>query len=142
MGEKFKSSQTLCSFVTMNVEEFREYCLGLKFTTEDMPFDDETLVFKVAGRIFAFVGLEGVFRINLKCDPEEAIEIREAFPAVTPGFHMNKRHWNTVLVDGTISDNMLKIWIEKSYKLVVGKLTKQEKEQLGIWSDFLGGLGR
>lgn len=116
----------------MNVEELREFCLSLNHTTEDMPFDDETLVFKVGGRMYAFVGLKGELSMNVKCDPDEALEMREAFEAVRPGYHMNKKHWNTILIDGSISDNMLKIWIEKSYKLVVAKLTKQERAQLGI----------
>lgn len=78
------------NFAAMNIEELREYCLSLLQATEDMPFDDETLVFKVGGRMFCFDSLTGDLKMNLKCDPDEAIEIRETFPAVTPGFHMNK----------------------------------------------------
>ena len=70
--------------------------------------------------------------MNLKCDPDEALELRERFPAVLPGYHMNKKYWNTVLIDGTISDSMLKVWIENSYRLVRAKLTKQEKALLGL----------
>ncbi len=120
------------NFAAMNIEELREYCLSLPQVTEDMPFDDETLVFKVGGRMFCFASLTGDLKMNLKCDPDEAIEIRETFPAVTPGFHMNKNHWNTVSVDGSISDSMLQVWILRSYKLVVAKLTKAERSSLGL----------
>lgn len=120
------------NFAAMNIEELREYCLSLPQVTEDMPFDDETLVFKVGGKMFCFAALEGDLKMNLKCDPDEAIEIRETFPAVTPGFHMNKKYWNTVLIDGSISDSMLKVWILKSYKLVVAKLTKAERIRLAL----------
>lgn len=132
VGEKFKSSQTLCNFVTMNIEELREYCLSFPHTTEDMPFDDETLVFKVGGKMFCFVSISGELRVNLKCDPDEALELREAFPSVLPGYHMNKKYWNTIIMDGSISDNMFKMWVEKSYRLVIAKLTKQESAQLGF----------
>ena len=120
------------NFAAMNIEELREYCLSLPQATEDMPFDDEALVFKVGGRMFCFASLTGDLKMNLKCDPDEAIEIRETFPAVTPGFHMNKKYWNTVLIDGSISDSMLKVWILQSYKLVVAKLTKAERSRLGL----------
>lgn len=120
------------NFARMNIEELREYCLSLSHTTEDMPFDDETLVFKVGGKMFCFAALEGELKINLKCDPDEAVEMRETFPSVLPGFHMNKKHWNTVLIDGSISDSMLKVWILKSYKLVAAKLTKVERARLGL----------
>lgn len=120
------------NFAVMNIEELREYCLSLPQVTEDMPFDDETLVFKVGGKMFCFAALEGDLKMNLKCDPDEAIEIRETFPAVIPGFHMNKKYWNTVLIDGSISDSMLKVWILKSYKLVVAKLTKAERIRLAL----------
>ncbi len=120
------------NFAAMNIEELREYCLSLPQVTEDMPFDDETLVFKVGGRMFCFASLTGDLKMNLKCDPAEAIEIRETFQAVTPGFHMNKNHWNTVSVDGSISDSMLQVWILRSYKLVVAKLTKAERSSLGL----------
>lgn len=119
------------NFAAMNIEELREYCLSLPGAAEDMPFDAKTLVFKVGGKIFCLASLDEP-RINVKCDPVEAIEIREAFPAVLPGFHMNKKYWNTVLADGSISDSMLKVWIFKSYKLVAGKLPKSVKAELGV----------
>lgn len=120
----------MCNFASMNIEELRVFCLHLEGVTEDMPFDDDTLVFKVCGKMFCFASLSGELKMNLKCDPDEALEIREMFPAVTPGFHMNKRHWNTVSIDGTISDGMLKVWIEKSYKLVIAGLSRKVREQL------------
>lgn len=129
--EKFKSSQTLCNFVTMNIEELRIFCLSLEFTTEEVLWDD-VLVFKVGGKMFCFTALNEDLKMNLKCDPAEAVELRDRFAAVLPGYHMNKKYWNTVLIDGTISDSMLKVWIENSYRLVRAKLTKQEKIRLGF----------
>lgn len=117
----------MCNFACMNVEEIREYCLNLEEVSESMPFDDETLVFKVCGKIFCFANLRGQLSINIKCDPVEALEMREVFTSVFPGFHMNKTHWNTVIIDGSISDGMIKVWIEKSYKLVISKLTRKDK---------------
>ncbi len=120
------------NFVRMNIEELREYCLSLPHVKEDMPFDEETLVFKVGGKMFCFASLEGNLKMNLKCDPDEAIEMRETFVSVLPGFHMNKRHWNTVLIDGSVSDSLLKVWVLNSYKLVIAKLTKAVRAELGL----------
>lgn len=117
----------------MNIEEFREYCLSKKGVTEDLPFDEETLVFKVSGKMFALTGLdEQELSINLKCDPEKAIELRERYPCVQPGYHMNKMHWNTVNIDGSVPDKLVKEWIDNSYTLVAKKLTKVQKKELGI----------
>ncbi len=116
----------------MNIEELRAYCLSLEQVVEEMPFDDETLVFKVGGKMFGLASMGEEFWINVKCDPDEALELRETFPAVFPGYHMNKKYWNSVLIDGTISDSLIKAWIDNSYRLVVSKLTKQEKAQLGF----------
>lgn len=116
----------------MDIEKLREYCLSLGNTEEAMPFGDDTLVFKVGGKMFLLTNLVGELWINIKCDPEEAIDMREAFPAVSPGFHMNKRHWNTVAVDGSISDSMLEVWILKSYHLVLKSLSSKEREAFGI----------
>ena len=102
----------------MDVVELREYCLDKEDTTESFPFDDETLVFKVSGRIFALVSLDSELSINLKCDPELAVELREKYNSVTPGYHMNKKHWNTILVDGTMPDSEIYSWIDHSYLLV------------------------
>ena len=92
----------------MHIETFREYCLSLHGTTEDFPFGKETLVFKVGGKIFALTHVDPFESVNLKCDPEKAVELRERYPAVQPGYHMNKKHWNTVIMDGSIPDTLLK----------------------------------
>ncbi|HDO06220.1 MAG TPA: MmcQ/YjbR family DNA-binding protein [Bacteroidetes bacterium] len=114
----------------MNIEKIREYCLGKPAVTESFPFDEVTLVFKVAGKMFALVNLDGNLSINLKCDPEKALELREHYPAVLPGYHMNKRLWNTILPDGTLDNDLVKSWIDDSYDLVVAKLPKKEREKL------------
>lgn len=116
----------------MDLEKFRNYCLGLKAVTEEMPFGDTTLVYKVAGKMFALTGIDSFASINLKCDPEEAIELRERYPAVQPGYHMNKQHWNTILMDHSISDKMLLEWTKNSYDLIVAKLPKKIKEEWGF----------
>lgn len=103
----------------MNIEILREYCISKKYVTESFPFDDDTLVFKAGGRIFALVNLEGDLSINLKCDPALAVELRERYSSVLPGYHMNKKHWNTVLVDGSVPDKEVFSWIDHSYDLVM-----------------------
>lgn len=113
----------------MTREEFREYCLSKKGVTEEFPFDMPVAVFKVLGRMFALADV-GFTRINLKCDPQRAVELREAHPAVTPGYHMNKRHWNSVAMDGSVEDRLVYEWIDHSYDLVVGKLGRAERERL------------
>jgi len=105
----------------MNIEELREYCLSLPGVSEHFPFDETTLVFKVNGKMFALTDLEGPLSVNLKCDPELALELRERYPSVKPGYHMNKLHWNTVEVDGTVCDAILIEWIGISYNLVLKK---------------------
>jgi len=114
----------------MNIEDIRNYCLLKKGVTEGFPFDEETLVFKVAGKMFVLVNLESDLSINLKCDPEKVPELREQFPAVIPGYHMNKKHWNTVIIDGSIRDELIREWIDDSYNLVVEKLTASERKLL------------
>ncbi|MBI9035088.1 MAG: MmcQ/YjbR family DNA-binding protein [Bacteroidales bacterium] len=115
----------------MNIEEFRQYCLSKKGVNESFPFDEQTLVFKVMGKIFALTSLETVeFRVNLKCDPETAIDLREQYSQVIPGYHMNKKHWNTVVVDSGLDIIKLKLWIDHSYDIVVSKLPKKIKEEL------------
>ncbi|WP_372950493.1 MmcQ/YjbR family DNA-binding protein [Mariniphaga sp.] len=113
----------------MNIEELREYCMAKKGVTESFPFDESTLVFKVAGKMFCLTDLVDDFAVALKNDPEKNIELREHFPAVRPGYHMNKQHWNTVQIDGSISDKMLKQLIDESYWLIVAKLPKKVKEE-------------
>jgi len=114
----------------MNIEEFREYCLRKKGVTEDFPFDEDTLVFKVIGKMFALTGLAGDFRINLKCDPDKAIELREKHHYIIPGYHMSKKHWNTIIVNDCGDTELLKHWIDESFDLVVSGLTRKQKEEL------------
>ncbi len=114
----------------MNIEELREYCLSKKAVTESFPFDENTLVFKVAGKMFLLTDLVDDFSMNIKCDPEKALELREHYQCVQPGYHMNKKYWNTVFIDGSVSDNTLREWIEESYRLVSESLTRREKELL------------
>jgi len=102
----------------MNIEELREYCISKKDVTESFPFDETTLAFKFRGKMCALTDLEGELSINLKCDPDLAIELREEYPAVQPGYHMNKKHWNTVIIDGSIPDCIIREWIDYSNKLV------------------------
>lgn len=111
----------------MNIEELREYCLSKPDTTESFPFDNVTLVFKVKGKMFALTNTDGDFTINIKCDPEKTIELREHYPCVLPGYHMDKKHWNTLLMDGSVINDMLKEWISDSYNLVVSKLPKSKR---------------
>ena len=114
----------------MHIEQFREYCLSLKGVTEEFPFGEETLVYKVMGKIFALTGLDNFESVNLKCDPELAIELRERYDGVTPGYHMNKKHWNTVSTHAGIPDKLLYEWIRHSYDLVVSSLPKKLREEL------------
>ena len=115
----------------MNVEQIREYCLKKKGVTEEFPFDEETLVFKVLGKIFLLVSLDSIpLQFNVKCDPEVAIELRERYESVEPGYHMNKKHWNTVIIDGSVSEKMILDWIEDSYNLVVAGLKKSDQQKL------------
>jgi predicted DNA-binding protein (MmcQ/YjbR family) len=114
----------------MNIESFRTYCLSLKGVEEGLPFGEETLVFKVMEKIFALTGITFFASVNLKCDPEKAVELREQYPAVIPGYHMNKKHWNTVLIDGSIPDRLIMEWTKHSYDLVVSSLTKKQQQKL------------
>jgi len=116
----------------MNIEEFRGYCLSLNGVTEDLPFGDDALVFKVCSKMFALCNLGNELQVNLKCDPEIAIQLREKYPSVLPGYHMNKKHWNTIIIDGSINDLLIKQWIFDSYNLVVKNLSKIEKELLNV----------
>jgi predicted DNA-binding protein (MmcQ/YjbR family) len=102
----------------MNIEKLREYCISKSNVEEGFPFGEDTLVFKVKGKIFALANLSGDLSINLKCNPEFALELREKYSSVQPGYHMNKKHWNTILLDGTIPDPEIYTWIDHSYDLV------------------------
>ena len=117
----------------MNVEDIREYCISKDFVTESTPFDDVTLVFKVGGKMFALLPLDEIqLSVNLKCDPEKAVALRELYPAVTPGYHMSKIHWNTVFIDGTIEKKLILQWIDDSYQLVMNSLPRKTRDSLGI----------
>lgn len=114
----------------MHIESFRAYCLKKKGVTEEFPFGEDVLVFKVMGKMFALTDVETFESVNLKVDPEKGAALREAYPAVQPGYHMNKKHWNTVLMDGSLPDKLVREWIDDSYALVASKLTKREKSAL------------
>ncbi len=114
----------------MNIEELREYCLLFKGAEEKMPFDDKALVFSVKGKMFCLTDIETFDYINLKCKPEEAIELREQYHDVTPGYHMNKKHWNSVNPKGIVPDSLIKEWIKNSYDLVVLGLPKKTQKEL------------
>lgn len=115
----------------MDIDELRGYCLAKHFTSEGFPFDNDTLVFKVAEKMFGLVSLDSnPLSINLKCDPERAIELREQHEAITPGFHMNKQHWNTVMLDGSLPRSLVLELIDHSYDLVYRSLPKKTRDLL------------
>lgn len=112
----------------MNIETLREYCLSRPGTEETLPFGPDTLVFKVSGKAFLLTGLDSEeLRFNVKCDPDKAIELREEYACVLPGYHMNKKHWNTIVADGSVSDKQLKEWIDHSYELVINRAGGKKK---------------
>ena len=114
----------------MNLELIRNHCLKKKGVAEELPFNENTPVYKVSGKMFLLASLSYPISINIKCDPEKAIELRERYPSVTPGYHMNKTHWNTVLLDGSIPNREIFKWIDDSYDLVVNGLKKSDKLKL------------
>jgi predicted DNA-binding protein (MmcQ/YjbR family) len=116
----------------MNVEQFRDYALSKKGTSEDFPFGVDTLVLRVMGKMFALTGLNNPeFTVNLKCDADYALELREQYEAVRPGWHMNKIHWNTVLFEGgDLDERLLRQLIDHSYDQVVATLKKRERDAL------------
>jgi len=116
----------------MNIEVVYQYCLSLPFAEETFPFDEETLVFKVFGKIFAILNLNSGNTINLKCDPDLAEKYRLAYDAIIPGYHMNKKHWNTVYLDRHLNDHFICEMILNSYRLVVKSLPKKYQELCGI----------
>ena len=106
----------------MHIETIREYCLSKPGAEETLPFGPDVIVFKVNNKAFLLLPLDAEdLRFNVKCDPELALELREQFTCVLPGYHMNKKHWNTIVVDGTVASKQIKEWIDHSYKLVKGK---------------------
>jgi len=115
----------------MNVETMREYCLSKKAVTEGFPFGEDTLVLKAMDKIFLLISLNSTpLQFNAKCEPGKAIELREEYDAIKPGYHMNKKHWNTIIVDGTISTALIKAMIDDSYNLIVESLPKKLRETL------------
>ena len=115
----------------MNIETLRAYCLAKPAVEETLPFGPDTLVFKVAGKVFLLTGLDSdPLSFNVKCDPDLAVELRERYDAVKPGYHMNKKHWNTVTVDGSVSGKLIREWIDHSYELVVDSLPAKVKAEL------------
>jgi predicted DNA-binding protein (MmcQ/YjbR family) len=115
----------------MDIEQLREYCLSLRGAEETLPFGPDTLVYKAGGKVFLLTGLdEEQLRFNVKCDPDKAVELREQFSCVLPGYHMNKKHWNTIVVDGSVSVAQLKEWITDSYQLIVESLPKKLRDEL------------
>ncbi|GJH41112.1 DNA-binding protein [Capnocytophaga sp. HP1101] len=117
----------------MNIETFRDFCLALPYATEDMPFGEDFLVFRIANRIFVLMSLNRVpISANLKCEPERAIELREQYPEkIVAGYHMNKKHWNTVLLE-SLPETLIKEMVEHSYQQVLAKIPKKEREILAL----------
>ena len=117
----------------ITLETLRTYCGNKPGTVETFPFDDETLVFKVLGKMFALTNIKAAeLSVNLKCDPDWAMILREHYPAVQPGYHMNKRHWNTVIIDGSIAEDEVWEMIDHSYHLVVNGLKKADRQKLTV----------
>lgn len=116
-----------------DLDSIRSFCLGLAHTTEDFPFGEDTLVFRVGGKLYALMGTAArPLAINLKCTPDEALELRARHPAITPGYHMNKRHWNTVLLDGSLPSELVQRLIADSYALVCSGLPRATRQALGL----------
>lgn len=114
----------------MNIIEYREYCLSFTGVEEGFPFNEDTLVFKVKGKMFSATNIESFEYINVKCDPVKAIKLREKYAFVIPGYHMNKKYWNSIKMGHPVSDDLLKEWISDSYQLVVAKLPKKTQKEL------------
>lgn len=118
----------------MNIEEVRDYCLSLPQVTEDFPFDETTLVFRIEGKIFAMVDLENTEWFVLKCEPEYALDLREKYPEISGAWHMNKKYWNQLNLFGTLSDKLIQDLIRHSYNEVIKKLPKKIREEKNISS--------
>ncbi|RTQ51410.1 MmcQ/YjbR family DNA-binding protein [Hymenobacter gummosus] len=114
----------------MNIEEFRDYCLAKPGTTEETPFGPDTLVFKIGGKIYALTSIDSFGSVNLKCEPERATLLREEFDFVRPGYHMNKKHWNTVLIGTGVTRRQLQEFIDHSYDLVRASLPRAVRGEL------------
>jgi predicted DNA-binding protein (MmcQ/YjbR family) len=114
----------------MNIEEFRDFCLSLPGSEECFPFDEQTLVYKVGGKMFCATDVDSYELVNVKCDPVIAIELRERYEFVIPGYHMNKKHWNSIKMDCPVPSTLLREWILDSYRLVVSNLPKKVQQEL------------
>lgn len=115
----------------MHIDDLRDFCLSLKGVEETLPFGPYNLVYKVMGKVFCIIAMDEVpLRCNLKCDPEHALELREQYTGVLPGYHMNKRHWNTLVFDGSYPDDLAFRWVTESYELVTEGLPKRLKDEL------------
>ncbi len=118
----------------MHLEQLYEYCLSKKESTEHFPFDEVTLVFKIKGKMFALIGLDkwekGETKINLKCSPEWSLELRSTYEGINPGFHMNKKHWNTITLNEDVPDKVVFELIDHSYQLIVKSLPKKTQAEL------------
>jgi len=115
------------------LDDVRRFALGRPGTSEDFPFDESTLVIRVAGKMFVLLSTDAFpLRINLKCDPEEAVDLRERYEAIVPAYHQNKRHWNTVILDGSVPLDVVKRLIVNSYELVRNGLPKRLRLELGL----------
>ena len=114
----------------MNVQGFREFCLSLPKAEEGLPFDENTLVFSVHKKMFCLTDIDAFDFINVKCDPDKAVLLRERYEGVIPGYHMSKKHWNRIAMDGTIPDKQICEWIKDSYNLVVAKLPRKLRDEL------------
>ena len=122
----------------MNIEEFRQLCLEKKGAEESFPFDESTLVFKVGNKMFALMGLDNIDSpsANIKGDPEKSILLREEYEGINPGFHMNKKHWNTITLDSDVNDDLITELLDESYQLVVKSLTKKARLILRIYENY------
>ena len=119
--------------ISMDIEQLRDYCLSLPHSSESMPFGDEPIVYKVVDRIFAIMAPNGGEpRLSLKCDPDRAEDLRAAYPAIIPGFHLNKKYWNTLLLDQHLPPKLLSFLIRHSWNEASAKLTKRVRTELGI----------
>src|SRR5581483_10014222 len=117
----------------MDLEQFREYCLSKAQANESTPFGEDVLVFKVGSKIFALASLDEVpARVNLKCDPDRALDLRDQYEEVQPGYHMSKKHWNTVVIEGSVPLSELRSMIDHSYELVLPPCRKRERQLLGL----------
>lgn len=119
----------------MNIEDYHTYCMAKAGVTEGFPFDKKTLVFKVMGKMFALTDVDDFSFVNLKCDPERAVELRETNAGILPGYHMNKSNWNSVMTDGSVNDKLFIDLIDHSYELVVAGLPKKDREFLSFGSN-------